>query len=73
RDAKSKLQEIVQARFKSVPIYRIMRSQGAAHEQVFEVECAVPQLKRTALGSGLSRQRAEQDAARAMLQQIDQA
>jgi ribonuclease-3 len=73
RDAKSKLQEIVQARFKSVPIYRILRSQGAAHEKVFEVECAVPELKRTAMGSGLSRQRAEQDAARAMLQQIDKA
>jgi ribonuclease-3 len=73
RDAKSKLQEIVQARFKSVPIYRILRSQGAAHEKVFEVECAVAELKRTAVGSGLSRQRAEQDAARAMLQQIDKA
>jgi ribonuclease III len=71
RDAKSKLQEIVQARFKSVPVYRILRSQGAAHEKVFEVECAVAELKRTAVGSGLSRQRAEQDAARAMLQQID--
>ena len=73
RDAKSKLQEIVQARFKSVPLYRILRSQGAAHEKVFEVECAVAELKRTAVGSGLSRQRAEQDAARAMLEQIDKA
>jgi ribonuclease III len=71
RDAKSRLQEIVQARFRSVPAYRIVRSAGAAHEKLFEVECSVPELKMTATGTGSSRQRAEQEAAKALLQQIE--
>jgi ribonuclease-3 len=70
RDAKSRLQEIVQARFRSVPGYRIVRSVGAAHEKLFEVECSVPELKMTAMGSGSSRQRAEQEAAKALLEKI---
>jgi ribonuclease-3 len=70
RDAKSRLQEIVQARFRSVPGYRIVRSVGAAHEKLFEVECCVPELKMTATGSGSSRQRAEQEAAKALLEKI---
>jgi len=71
KDAKSRLQEIVQARFRSVPGYRIVRSAGAAHEKLFEVECSVPELKMTATGTGSSRQRAEQEAAKALLQQIE--
>jgi len=42
--------------------------QGAAHRQSFEVECVVAEL--SARGTGSSRQRAEQDAARAMLEQL---
>jgi ribonuclease-3 len=71
KDAKSRLQEIVQARFRSVPGYRVVRSAGAAHEKIFEVECSVPELKMTATGTGSSRQRAEQDAAGALLQKIE--
>jgi ribonuclease-3 len=70
RDAKSRLQEIVQARFRSVPAYRIVRSVGAAHEKLFEVECSVPELSLTATGTGSSRQRAEQEAAKAVLDKI---
>ena len=71
RDAKTRLQEIVQARFKTTPRYRVTHSQGAAHEKVFDVECAVAELRITAAGRGSSRQRAEQDAARALLRQIE--
>jgi ribonuclease-3 len=70
RDAKSRLQEIVQARFRSVPAYRIVRSIGAAHEKLFEVECSVPELNMTATGAGSSRQRAEQEAAKAILDKL---
>ena len=70
RDAKSRLQELTQARFKSTPHYRVTRTAGAAHEMTFDVECAVPELAQTAVGSGSSRQRAEQEAARAMLQRL---
>jgi len=70
KDAKSRLQEIVQARFRSVPGYRVVRSEGAAHEKLFEVECSVPELNMSARGTGSSRQRAEQEAAKAVLEKI---
>jgi ribonuclease-3 len=70
KDAKSRLQEIVQARFRSVPGYRVVRSAGAPHEKLFEVECSVPELNMSARGMGSSRQRAEQEAAKAVLEKI---
>jgi len=73
RDAKTRLQELVQARFRSVPRYRVLASRGAAHERTFEVECRVEELSLAASGSGSSRQRAEQQAAAAMLLQLPKA
>ena len=46
------------------------RVQGAAHRQSFEVECAVEELGMSAKGTGASRQKAEQDAARALLSRL---
>jgi ribonuclease-3 len=71
KDAKSRLQEIVQARFRSVPGYRIVRSEGAAHEKLFEVECSVAELNMTATGTGSSRQRAEQEAAKMLIEKLE--
>jgi ribonuclease III len=73
RDAKTRLQEILQARFKSVPAYRVTHSSGAAHERSFEVECRVEELSLATSGTGTSRQRAEQAAAVAMLKQVKKA
>jgi ribonuclease-3 len=73
KDAKTQLQELLQARFKSVPSYRMTRSSGAAHEKTFEVECRVAELGLAAAGAGSSRQRAEQEAASAMLRQLPKA
>lgn len=70
KDAKTELQELLHARFKTTPKYRVTRSLGAAHEKMFDVECQVAELRMSAAGSGSSRQRAEQDAARAMLIRI---
>jgi len=70
RDAKTLLQEVLQARFKSVPSYRVMRSSGAAHQKTFDVECRIKELKLATAGSGSSRQRAEQAAAAAMLERL---
>ena len=68
KDAKTELQERLQAARRPLPAYRVIAVQGAAHRQSFEVECAVGDL--TARGSGSSRQRAEQDAAREMLKKL---
>jgi ribonuclease-3 len=67
KDAKTELQEWLQARRLPVPIYRISATRGQAHAQTFEVECAVPALSLTQQGEGRSRRLAEQEAARRML------
>jgi ribonuclease-3 len=67
KDAKTELQEWLQARRLPVPSYRIASTRGQAHAQTFEVECAVPALNLTETGEGRSRRVAEQEAARRML------
>jgi ribonuclease-3 len=67
KDAKTELQEWLQARKLPVPAYRIAATRGQAHAQTFDVECAVAALGLTEHGEGKSRRVAEQEAARRML------
>lgn len=67
KDAKTELQEWLQARRLPVPAYRIVATRGQAHAQTFDVECAVAPLGLTERGEGKSRRVAEQEAARRML------
>ncbi len=67
KDAKTELQEWLQARRVAVPAYRIVATRGQAHAQTFEVECAVATLGLAECGEGRSRRVAEQEAARRML------
>jgi ribonuclease III len=67
KDAKTELQEWLQARRIAVPAYRISGTRGQAHAQTFEVECSVASLGLTENGEGKSRRAAEQEAARRML------
>jgi small GTP-binding protein len=64
KDAKTELQEWLQARRIAVPAYRITATRGQAHAQTFDVECAVPALGLAEHGEGRSRRTAEQEAAR---------
>ena len=68
KDAKTELQEWLQARRVPVPAYRITATRGQAHAQTFEVECAVATLGLVEHGEGRSRRAAEQEAARRMLE-----
>ena len=70
KDAKTELQEWLQARKHAVPVYRIVATRGQAHAQTFEVEASVPALERSARGEGKSRRAAEQEAAQALLDQL---
>ena len=70
KDAKTELQEWLQARRLPVPAYRITATRGEKHAQTFEVECAVPALGLAEPGEGRSRRIAEQEAARRMLEQL---
>ncbi len=67
KDAKTELQEWLQARRVPVPAYRITATRGQAHAQTFEVECAVATLGLAERGEGKSRRAAEQEAARRLL------
>ena len=70
KDAKTELQEWLQARRLPVPVYRIAATRGQAHAQTFEVECGVPALGLAQQGEGRSRRQAEQEAARRMLDSL---
>lgn len=71
KDAKTELQEWLQARRLPVPVYRISATRGQAHAQTFEVQCAVPALNLVESGEGRSRRIAEQEAARRMIDALN--
>ena len=65
-DPKSKLQELVQARWQRAPTYRTVHEEGPEHRKLFTVEV---QIQGEVLGSGIghSKQEAEREAAKAAL------
>jgi ribonuclease-3 len=71
KDPKTRLQEYLQARGLPLPSYSVEQVRGDAHLQTFDVRCDVAALGLSARGSGLSRRRAEQQAAEEILRQID--
>jgi ribonuclease-3 len=68
KDAKTRLQELMHARGRPVPEYRVVATHGAPHERSFDVECVIEENR--SRGEGTSRQRAEQEAAKAMLDKL---
>lgn len=70
KDPKTRLQEVLQARKRPLPLYEILEIGGSQHEQSFRVSCLLPDTSQTTQGSGTSRRRAEQKAAQIMLEQI---
>lgn len=70
KDPKTQLQEYLQGRHLDLPEYAVVSVRGDAHDQIFEVECQVTALARTARAQGSSRRRAEQQAAQQMLEQL---
>lgn len=67
KDPKTELQEWLQGRRLSLPLYRVVGTTGAAHQQLFEIECEVPEMAQSERGIAQSRRAAEQAAASAML------
>lgn len=63
KDPKTLLQEYLQGRKLALPAYTVIATHGAAHNQVFEVQCAIAKLEVLVTGSGGSRRAAEQAAA----------
>ena len=67
KDPKTELQEWLQGRKMTLPIYRIVGTEGAAHKQTFDVECEIVEYRRAERGTGNSRRAGEQAAASSML------
>ena len=69
-DARSELQEQIQARLSVTPNYRLAGAEGPDHAREFRVEVTIGE---SIIGSGIgpSKRAAAQDAARAALQQLE--
>lgn len=68
KDAKTQLQELMQAKGMRLPEYRVAAVSGEAHQQTFHVECHIDSLPAPQTGVGLSKRLAEQEAAAQILQ-----
>ena len=70
KDAKTRLQELLQARGIGLPEYVVDKEHGKAHERTFEVSCRVATLDQVTHGRARSRRGAEQAAAERMLEAV---
>lgn len=71
KDAKTRLQEFLQARGKALPQYTSLNIVGPAHDQQFTIECSVEALAPAVQGTAKSRRAGEQTAAALMLAQLE--
>jgi len=70
KDPKTRLQELLQSRKQPLPVYELLAVEGEAHDQTFRISCKVEGEARAVEGSGSSRRKAEQDAARRAYEMI---
>jgi ribonuclease III len=71
KDAKTRLQEWLQANGWPLPQYELVATEGEDHARIFDVSCVVAEpIAITAPGRGSSRRLAEQDAAEAALSRL---
>jgi ribonuclease-3 len=73
KDSKTLLQEFLQGKRLPLPVYTVVETRGAAHNQEFEVECSIPKLELSVRGTGRSRRAAEQSAAKLAFEAAHQA
>ena len=71
KDAKTRLQEWLQARGKALPVYAVLEEGGEDHARIFRVGCTLAEPSLASEGEGGSRRAAEQAAAGAMLELLD--
>lgn len=71
KDAKTRLQEYLQARKYSLPQYDVVRIVGEPHDQTFHVHCQVELFEEAIEGKGGSRRIAEQNAASKALKKLE--
>ena len=72
KDAKTRLQEWLQARQRPLPTYALVEESGEEHDKRFRVACTLAEPPLATEGQGSSRRAAEQDAAAAALAKLEQ-
>ncbi len=72
KDAKTRLQEWLQARQMPLPKYLLVNTSGSDHQQQFTIECEIHHLQQRFSGDGSSRRVAEQAAAEEALAALHQ-
>ena len=70
KDPKTRLQELLQGRGLALPVYELVEERGADHDKHFRIACRVPLLDEPVVAGAGSRRRAEQAAARAVLEHL---
>lgn len=73
KDAKTLLQEWLQARKKPLPVYHLCQTHGSDHQQSFQVECEIQHLQQRFSGEGSAIRVAEQASAQRALDVLLQA
>ncbi|MBI1886741.1 MAG: ribonuclease III [Chloroflexi bacterium] len=71
-DSKSQLQQVVQARWHQIPLYRLVSSEGPDHAKTFTVEVVVGS-QVLGQGRGRNKKQAEAEAARQALEALSKA
>jgi ribonuclease-3 len=71
KDAKTRLQEWLQARQLPLPVYALLAETGDDHDKTFHVGCSLLEPALASEGSGSSRRAAEQAAAEAVLAELE--
>jgi ribonuclease-3 len=70
KDAKTRLQEVLQANGKPLPVYKTEKVHGEHHQQQFVISCKVDLVSKPTQGNSGSKKMAEQIAAENALQAI---
>ena len=71
KDAKTRLQELLQGRGQALPEYQLLGVTGEDHAQVFTVSCTVQSQSLVTEGTGSSRRKAEQQAAAEAVERLN--
>ena len=70
KDAKTQLQEYLQAEKYALPEYTLTKIEGDEHDQIFYISCSVEGITHISYGNGPNRRKAEQLAAKSLLEQL---
>lgn len=70
KDPKTRLQEYLQGRRISIPLYEVIETTGQSHNQEFTVRCTTSEISKPVISTGTSRRKAEQSAAEQVLEII---